>query len=113
MEMLLTGELVGADEAQLARPRQPRGGARPTWCNEAIDARAARSRQSRLRTLKIGKEAFYRQLEMPLAEAYDYAAEVMTENMLARRSRRRHRRLPRQARAALAGDHSSRRIWPA
>ena len=35
-------------------------------------------------TLKIGKEAFYRQAEMALAEAYDYAAEVMVENMLAR-----------------------------
>ena len=35
-------------------------------------------------TVKIGKEAFYRQLEMPLAEAYRYAAEVMVENMLAR-----------------------------
>ncbi len=34
--------------------------------------------------LKIGKEAFYRQLEMPLAEAYAYASEVMTENMMAR-----------------------------
>ena len=35
-------------------------------------------------TVKIGKEAFYRQIEMPLAEAYKYAAEVMVENMLAR-----------------------------
>ena len=35
-------------------------------------------------TVKIGKEAFYRQLEMPLAEAYKYASEVMVENMLAR-----------------------------
>jgi enoyl-CoA hydratase/carnithine racemase len=35
------------------------------------------------RTVKIGKEAFYRQLEMPLAEAYAYASEVMTKNMLA------------------------------
>ena len=34
-------------------------------------------------TIKTGKEAFYRQLEMPLAEAYTYAARVMTENMLA------------------------------
>ena len=33
-------------------------------------------------TVKTGKEAFYRQIEMPLAEAYDYAARVMTENML-------------------------------
>ena len=35
-------------------------------------------------TVKIGKEAFYRQVEMTLADAYDYAAEVMTENMMAR-----------------------------
>ena len=34
-------------------------------------------------TVKTGKEAFYRQLEMPLAEAYAYASQVMTENMLA------------------------------
>ena len=32
----------------------------------------------------IGKAAFYRQLELPLAEAYDYASKVMTENMMAR-----------------------------
>ena len=35
-------------------------------------------------TVKIGKEAFYRQLEMPLAEAYDIPPDVMVENMLAR-----------------------------
>jgi enoyl-CoA hydratase/carnithine racemase len=35
-------------------------------------------------TLKIGKEAFYRQVELGLAEAYAYASEVMTENMMAR-----------------------------
>ena len=34
--------------------------------------------------LKIGKQAFNRQAEMPLAEAYSYASEVMTENMMAR-----------------------------
>jgi enoyl-CoA hydratase/carnithine racemase len=35
-------------------------------------------------TLKVGKEAFYRQAEMNLADAYNYAAQVMTENMMAR-----------------------------
>ena len=35
-------------------------------------------------TVKIGKEAFYRQAEMGLDEAYAYASRVMTENMLAR-----------------------------
>ena len=34
--------------------------------------------------LKIGKTAFYRQAEMSLADAYRYASEVMTENMMAR-----------------------------
>lgn len=33
--------------------------------------------------LKIGKEAFYNQIEMPLDDAYKYTAEVMTQNMLA------------------------------
>jgi enoyl-CoA hydratase/carnithine racemase len=31
----------------------------------------------------IGKEAFYRQAELGLADAYNYAAQVMTRNMLA------------------------------
>jgi enoyl-CoA hydratase/carnithine racemase len=35
-------------------------------------------------TVKLGKEAFYRQAEMNLADAYRFAAEVMTENMMAR-----------------------------
>ena len=34
-------------------------------------------------TLRIGKEAFYRQLDMPLAEAYDYTAKVMADNLQA------------------------------
>ena len=33
-------------------------------------------------TLKIGKEAFYKQLEMKLSDAYDYASKVMVQNML-------------------------------
>ncbi|TVP72043.1 MAG: enoyl-CoA hydratase [Rhodobacteraceae bacterium] len=32
--------------------------------------------------VRIGKQAFYRQAEMDLAEAYDYAGAVMVENML-------------------------------
>ena len=35
-------------------------------------------------TLKIGKEAFYKQLEMPLSEAYEYTSKVMIQNMQAR-----------------------------
>ena len=36
--------------------------------------------------MKIGKEAFYRQAEMSLEEAYEYTAGVMVENMMARDS---------------------------
>jgi enoyl-CoA hydratase/carnithine racemase len=35
-------------------------------------------------TLRIGKEAFYNQAEMPLAQAYDYASQVMAQNMMTR-----------------------------
>ena len=35
-------------------------------------------------TLKIGKEAFYKQLEMPLSDAYEYTSKVMIQNMQAR-----------------------------
>ena len=35
-------------------------------------------------TIKLGKAAFYRQAEMSLADAYRLAADVMTENMMAR-----------------------------
>ena len=31
--------------------------------------------------VKIGKEAFYKQIEMPLAQAYEYTGSVMVENM--------------------------------
>ena len=34
--------------------------------------------------VKIGKQAFYRQLELGLADAYRMTAEVMVENMMAR-----------------------------
>jgi enoyl-CoA hydratase/carnithine racemase len=82
MEMLLTGDLVDAATARslgLVNRVVPR----------AQLAAAARDLARRIAaksalTLAIGKEAFYRQAELPLAEAYRYAAEVMTENMLAR-----------------------------
>ena len=35
-------------------------------------------------TLKIGKEAFYKQLEMSLSDAYDYTSKIMIQNMQAR-----------------------------
>ena len=32
--------------------------------------------------VKIGKQAFYKQLEMPLDKAYEYTSEIMSKNMM-------------------------------
>ena len=49
--------------------------------NEVLKlARQIASKSSLL--IKIGKKAFYKQLEMPLNKAYKYTSEVMTENMM-------------------------------
>ena len=83
MEMLLTGEMVAADRCRTHRPRQSRGGAgRGAQRRRFALARKIASKSSPC--VKIGKQAFYRQTEMGIAEAYDYASEVMTENMMAR-----------------------------
>jgi enoyl-CoA hydratase/carnithine racemase len=82
MEMLLTGELISADEAARIGliNRVVAAGHEHAEAIKLAETIAAKSAL----TVKIGKEAFYRQAEMPLAEAYKYAAEVMVENMLAR-----------------------------
>src|SRR5712691_7995504 len=82
MEMLLTGEPVPAAEARaigLVNRVVPAGTER-----EAAIALAQKVARKSAYTVKLGKEAFYRQAEMSLADAYRYAAEVMTENMMAR-----------------------------
>ena len=82
MEMLLTGEMIAAEQAE-----------RIGLVNRVVAAGEAREQALALAqkiaaksgaVLKLGKEAFYRQLEMDLADAYAYTAEVMVENMLAR-----------------------------
>ena len=80
MEMLLLGDLLSAEQAKdygLVNKCVPD--------NEVMDealqfARTIAAKSSK--TVAIGKEAFYHQLELPLAEAYDYASEVMVQNML-------------------------------
>ena len=82
MEMLVTGDMISAEDAarigllnHVVAPGSER--------DEALKLARKITTKSAL-TLKIGKEAFYRQLEMPLADAYKYTSEVMVENMLAR-----------------------------
>jgi enoyl-CoA hydratase/carnithine racemase len=81
MEMLLTGEPVSATRARdigLINSVVAAGSER-----EAAIALAQKVAQKSALTVKLGKTAFYRQAEMSLADAYQYASQVMTENMMA------------------------------
>jgi enoyl-CoA hydratase/carnithine racemase len=80
MEMLLTGDMIEAEEAR--RIGLVNHVVAPEILESEVMALAAKIAAKPRATVKTGKEAFYRQLEMPLADAYDYAAKVMTENML-------------------------------
>jgi enoyl-CoA hydratase/carnithine racemase len=80
MEMLLLGEMVSADQA-LGLGLVNRVVEADRVVNEAVEfGRKIATKPTR--TLKIGKEAFYRQLDMSLDDAYRYASEIMVENML-------------------------------
>jgi enoyl-CoA hydratase/carnithine racemase len=82
MEMLLTGEPISA-----ATAREFGLVNRVVAAGTERDAAITLAQKVALKsayTVKLGKAAFYRQAEMSLADAYRYAAEVMTENMMAR-----------------------------
>lgn len=80
MEMLLTGEFISSHKA-----------AQIGLINENVDDELLQkyvlekatiiSKKSK-KTLKIGKESFYKQLELNLSQAYDFASDVMVDNML-------------------------------
>jgi enoyl-CoA hydratase/carnithine racemase len=78
--MLLLGEMVSAQDA-LSFGLVNRVVAADRVVNEAVEL-GRRIAEKPKRTLKIGKQAFYRQLDMPLEDAYRYASTVMVENML-------------------------------
>ena len=80
MEMLLTGEMVSADKAEhIGLINRVTEDADLKQETKAL-AELVASKSSL--TLKIGKEAFYKQKDMPLSEAYDFASKVMVDNML-------------------------------
>lgn len=82
MEMLLTGDMIDAETAfrfGLVNRVVPHDETR-----SAAYALAEQIASKSPLTLKVGKEAFYRQLELGLDDAYAYASEVMAENMMAR-----------------------------
>jgi enoyl-CoA hydratase/carnithine racemase len=82
LEMLLLGEMIDAAEAR-----------RLGLVNRVVPAGEAAAEAERMAgllaaksplILKLGKRAFYEQLEMTVPAAYDYASGVMVENMLSR-----------------------------
>jgi enoyl-CoA hydratase/carnithine racemase len=82
LEMLFTGDLISAEDAH-----------RVGLVNRVVEPGTARDEALKLArkiaakstaVVKLGKEAFYRQLEMGIADAYDHATEVMVKNMMAR-----------------------------
>jgi enoyl-CoA hydratase/carnithine racemase len=82
MEMLLTGDMLSAADAVeygLVNRAVPAADLLP----QAIALAEKIAAKSPL-TVAIGKRAFYAQAEMPLAEAYSYAAQVMVDNMMTR-----------------------------
>ena len=79
MEMLLTGEMLDAPRAValgLVNHAVPEGA-----LDDAVRALAQRIASKSPVTVGLGKPAFYAQAEMPLADAYEYAATVMVRNM--------------------------------
>jgi enoyl-CoA hydratase/carnithine racemase len=80
MEMLLTGDMTSADDAR-----------RIGLVNRVVEPGAARDEALKLArkiaaksaaVVRLGKEAFYRQLEMDVVDAYNYANEIMLKNMM-------------------------------
>jgi len=82
MEMLLTGEAITPSHA---REIGLINRVVPVDYLEKITLQYARNIAKKSSfTLKVGKQAFYQQADMNLADAYAHTAQVMTENMLAR-----------------------------
>ena len=81
MKMLLTGDPVDAKYAKeigLINDHYPIS----QLDDEVLKLAEKIASKSNL-TIKIGKKAFYKQMEMPLNKAYSYISKIMTQNMMA------------------------------
>ncbi len=80
MKMLLTGEPIKANYAKdigLINDCFSK-----TKLNSEVIKMAKKISSKSNLTIKIGKQAFYKQLEMPLREAYNFTSKMMTLNMM-------------------------------
>ena len=80
MKMLITGEPITAQHAKEI------GLINDHFQNSSLEEEVSKLAETIAsksnKVVKIGKKAFYKQLEMPLSEAYKYTSEVMSENMM-------------------------------
>ena len=81
MKMLLTGEPIKANYAK--KIGLINDNFSKTKLNDEVLKVAQKIASKSNLTIKIGKQAFYKQLEMPLRDAYKYASKMMTLNMMA------------------------------
>ncbi len=82
MEMLLTGEMIDAQTARdfgLVNRVVP-----PEYLNQIVRKYAQTIASKSSSAIAMGKRAFYRQLDMPLAEAYAYSSKVMADGFMSR-----------------------------
>jgi enoyl-CoA hydratase/carnithine racemase len=80
--MLTTGEFIDTGRAidlGLINRAVPIDG-----LDAAVDALADKIASKLSAAVRIGKEAFYNQIEMPISAAYAYTGDVMVKNMLLR-----------------------------
>ena len=81
MEMLLTGEPIKANYAKEIGLINNHF-SKSKLNNEVLKVAKTIASKSSF-TIKIGKQTFYNQLEMPLRKAYAYTSKMMTKNMMA------------------------------
>lgn len=82
MEMLLTGDVISAQDA--ARIGLINRAVTPNELSETVTALALEIASKSQMTIRMGKQAFYRQLDCNLDDAYALTARVMVDNLLRR-----------------------------
>ena len=80
MKMLLTGDMIDAVEAK--RISLINDYVSEDKLEESVNSLAKKISKKSLMTIKTGKEAFYKQYEMSLSDAYEYTSMVMAQNTL-------------------------------
>ena len=80
MKMLLTGDMIDAVEAK--RISLINDYVSEDKLEESVNNLAQKISKKSPMTIKTGKEAFYKQYEMSLSDAYEYTSMVMAQNTL-------------------------------